>query len=56
MSKRKTATLQSIADDHGVSIASVSRVLNNKGNVSDPLKTIITQTLFETDMKLLSKN
>lgn len=52
MSKRKTATLQSIADDHGVSIATVSRVLNNKGNVSDSLKTIITQTLFENGYEI----
>lgn len=47
MSKRRSATLQSIADDHNVSIATVSRVLNNKGNVSAILKKIITKSLVE---------
>lgn len=55
MGKRKTATLQSIADDHNVSIATVSRVLNNKGNVSQSLKSAITRTLIDNGYEIASK-
>ncbi len=55
MAKRKTATLQSIADDHSVSIATVSRVLNNKGNVSSRLKQAITVSLLEAGYTITAK-
>lgn len=45
MVRRKTATLQSIADELGVSIATVSRVYNNKGNVRPDLTDKITKAL-----------
>lgn len=52
MSRRKTATLQSIADDLQVSIATVSRVLNNKGNVSQTLKSQITRSLIDNGYEI----
>ncbi|MBA5728416.1 substrate-binding domain-containing protein [Aerococcaceae bacterium INB8] len=52
MARKKTATLQSIADDHKVSIATVSRVLNNKGNVSNGLKEAITHSLIQNGYEL----
>lgn len=56
MVHRKTATLQSIADDYNVSIATVSRVLNNKGNVSAPLRQQITKSLIESGYKIARKD
>lgn len=53
MARKKTATLQSIAHDHNVSIATVSRVLNNKGNVSSELKEAITQSLINNGYELV---
>src|SRR5699024_12767518 len=52
MARKKTATLQSIAADHKVSIATVSRVLNNKGNVSKGLKEAITHSLIQNGYEL----
>lgn len=55
MYTRKTSTLQTIADNLDVSIATVSRVLNNKGNVSSKLKQKITQSLLEAGYTIASK-
>lgn len=55
MAKRKISTLQTIADNHKVSIATVSRVLNNKTNVSKKIKEKITQSLLEAGYTIASE-
>lgn len=52
MTRRKTSTLQNIADELNVSIATVSRVYNDKGNVSAELTEKITKALIKNGYEL----